>query len=900
MALKNGCEAKFKRKGCIVSKSELHQPGRSPRVLFQSRPNVFLQRGGDTVVLERFVEGLKQRGYEVHVDVEGSASPADYDLVHLFNFATPSITSPQAEQARLCDTPYVVTSLYEETAQFHAQSHYVAGRLVDYVASGQQPGSYSISYRELSAVPNASKFEVQDIVRHASAILPNGVCEGNAIRRDYPYAGPVHVVPVGIDPVTEVSPQKFVETFGIQDFILCVGRIESRKNQLMLLKALEDSEYPVVLVGGGFSYQPDYDRAVRNFNRKGKTVVVGRLDDEMLASAYAACRIHVLPSWFELPGLVTLEAAARGKNVVVTRTGTTHDYIGDKAFYCLPWDADSIRSAVYAAFNSPVQNGIVSQATQHTWQRAVECLDKIYQDIINESEVNSSERVEVVPNDVVSREPSLALRGVKSMNAETDRFEKLLEQGETAAKSGDFARATELLAQAEEISPDAPSVLKARGAVFLAQMDPTTAISYFDRALSMDANDPKLLTGRGMCDLVQKQHASAAIYFERALRLKPDYIVALHQLLECAYTIGTYEMALESVRRFLSINPADTNIRFCLAGCLYQTGQFADALRELEIVRSEAPEYEGAQELANVIESALQGVDTPEASQAESQKNLMESYSSSDVKESLQELSKSVASWTVGGAPAPRTQSVAPLADKQDDIAIANALSAVEDQKRSKEFAAARNSLDAIIAGGISDPTLRRSADCLRAELLVVDGDLEGAGAIYEAVLAEDATMTRALCGKGALAAESQDWLQAQNYFEKALAIDVNCDIAYAGMGLCAMVGGNEERAFELFEIAAVKNPENQRALLGVLQTGYPLKKYNEMERMLASYLNLHPASIDMLYSLAGVLYAQGKVSEAKLEVDKILIFEPEHEHALELQEMIKEKANTPENGRSN
>jgi tetratricopeptide (TPR) repeat protein len=188
----------------------------------------------------------------------------------------------------------------------------------------------------------------------------------------------------------------------------------------------------------------------------------------------------------------------------------------------------------------------------------------------------------------------------------------------------------------------------------------------------------------------------------------------------------------------------------------------------------------------------------------------------------------------------------------------------------------------------------------LRAELLVVDGDLEGAGAIYEAVLAEDATMTRALCGKGALAAESQDWLQAQNYFEKALAIDENCDIAYAGMGLCAMVGGKEERAFELFEIAAVKNPENQRALLGVLQTGYPLKKYNEMERMLASYLKLHPASIDMLYSLAGVLYAQGKVSEAKLEVDKILIFEPEHEHALELQEMIKEKANTPENGRSN
>ena len=114
------------------------------------------------------------------------------------------------------------------------------------------------------------------------------------------------------------------------------------------------------------------------------------------------------------------------------------------------------------------------------------------------------------------------------------------------------------------------------------------------------------------------------------------------------------------------------------------------------------------------------------------------------------------------------------------------------------------------------------------------------------------------------------------------------------------MVAGDEERAFELFTTAAEKNPENQRALLGVLQTGYPLKRYNEMERMLSSYLRLHPASIDMLYSLAGLLYAQGKVSEAKLEVEKILIFEPAHEHALELQEMINEANAKAHSGTSN
>ena len=59
------------------------------------------------------------------------------------------------------------------------------------------------------------------------------------------------------------------------------------------------------------------------------------------------------------------------------------------------------------------------------------------------------------------------------------------------------------------------------------------------------------------------------------------------------------------------------------------------------------------------------------------------------------------------------------------------------------------------------------------------------------------------------------------------------------------------------------------------------------MEELLTSYLDIHPASLDMIYSFAGVLYAQGKVAEARSEVEKILIVEPKHESALELREML-------------
>lgn len=470
------------------------------------------------------------------------------------------------------------------------------------------------------------------------------------------------------------------------------------------------------------------------------------------------------------------------------------------------------------------------------------------------------------------------------MDTNTERFQELLEAGEAAAKSSHFEQANELLSKAEELVPNSTRVLKARGAVLLAQMNYTAAIAYFDRALSIDANDPKILTGRGMCDLVQKHYASASIFFERALRLKPDYVVALHQILECSYNLEQYDIALASIERFLNVCPDDVNIRFCLAGCLFKTGRIADALVELDNIQKLAPAFDGANELRKVIDATLQGVDLQQSATTDDP-HALHSYSASEVKESLEELSQSISSWTVGGNSSTTNNKTA-----TNDIEISNALSAVEDLKRSKDFESAEISLNQIITGGISNPVLRRTAECLRAELLVIQGELQKAGEIYDSVLAENPSTPRALCGKGALCAENQDWATAKTYFDRALAIDSNCDIAYAGLGLCAMVDEDQERAFELFELAAQKNPENQRALIGVLQTGYSLKKYNEMERMISSYLTLHPASIDMLYSLAGVLFAQGKVNEAKLEIEKILIFEPKHEPALELKGMIQEK----------
>ena len=80
---------------------------------------------------------------------------------------------------------------------------------------------------------------------------------------------------------------------------------------------------------------------------------LGQIDHEQLPQFYKLCKVHILASWMETPGLSSLEAGVMHSNVVVTKKGDTEDYFGDMAFYCEPDDVDSIRTAIEEAYNTP-------------------------------------------------------------------------------------------------------------------------------------------------------------------------------------------------------------------------------------------------------------------------------------------------------------------------------------------------------------------------------------------------------------------------------------------------------------------------------------------------------------------------------------------------------------------
>lgn len=177
----------------------------------------------------------------------------------------------------------------------------------------------------------------------------------------------------------------FQTKHGVNQFVLEVGRIEKAKGQASLIKSLMKTDHLLVIIGNPSPYESDYVRNVLNLSRqRGNTLVIGGLPQEELIGAYVSARVHVLPSWRETPGLVSLEAAAAGCKIVSTEFGSAKDYFGAFATYCDPRDPDSIQSAIeqsIAIQTTPdaLRNLIL---TKFTWEVAARETYSAYQGLL--------------------------------------------------------------------------------------------------------------------------------------------------------------------------------------------------------------------------------------------------------------------------------------------------------------------------------------------------------------------------------------------------------------------------------------------------------------------------------------------------------------------------------------
>ncbi len=350
------------------------------KILFQARSDVFTVPGGDTEVLDNIRKALEQDGIQVDFSCNPAVNLTDYDIVHIFNSDTSF-----AINSLLQEKPYLLTPMYEDFGSYYPASVKVVKVFRDYLKTGKEKlvekelSRFLRSYKQLYTFP-----ELSFVMSGAMTVCVSGLNEKNRLKKDFPGARNIQIVKLGFNRAEDqfaVNEDLFVSKYGVSDFVLCVGRLETRKNQLMLLYALKDEDLPVVFVNSKTN-QPEYELLCKRFNRKGRTIFTGRISKEMLYSAYKAARVHALPSWYELPGLVSLEAAWWGCNVVASSWGTIKDYLKTYAYYCEPQDPASVKNAVLSAMSNPYDQKVRRLLKNYTWPNQAQRILAIYEKVL--------------------------------------------------------------------------------------------------------------------------------------------------------------------------------------------------------------------------------------------------------------------------------------------------------------------------------------------------------------------------------------------------------------------------------------------------------------------------------------------------------------------------------------
>lgn len=332
------------------------------RVLLQSRADLLVLPAGDTVQLLETRRALQALGVTVDHTSELAPDLDGYDLVHLFNLTRVAETAAQCENAVRRGKPVVVSSIYWNPEEYILHE------------SPRQQGALLKYWRRDNPLRRR-------VVERTAMLLPNAEAEARLIEKDLGVVAPYRVVPNGADPgFAEADPEAFTSRFAVADFVLCCARISPRKNQLALVRATRGLGLPVVFIGP--VNDPFYFKACKN-EADSCHLFLGFMPQSQIACAYAAARVHVLPSWFETPGLASLEAAMAGCNIVSTDRGTTCEYFGDLAWYCDPADAGSIRDAVIAAYNAPRRPDLAALVKERfTWEHAARATAAAYEDVV--------------------------------------------------------------------------------------------------------------------------------------------------------------------------------------------------------------------------------------------------------------------------------------------------------------------------------------------------------------------------------------------------------------------------------------------------------------------------------------------------------------------------------------
>ncbi|MEI6359304.1 MAG: glycosyltransferase family 1 protein [Synechococcus sp. ELA619] len=270
-------------------------------------------------------------------------------------------------------------------------------------------GGIVITLHDLLPVLQPGLFEAEN-VRLFKAMLADlrpedhVICVSHSTRDDLlrlqstPAADHVHVVPLAatsdLAPVTDPQVLEAMRRqLGLEAkdrLILSLGTLEPRKNLNLLLEAFEQlrerhpqQPFKLVIVGcQGWKIEALLQRLAGSA-AAGAIHCPGFIDDRDLAALYSCADVFVYPSLYEGFGLPPLEAMQCGTAVIVSRSSSLPEVVGDGAWLVEPDDSDQLLARLEDLLQDEQQRQQLARrgrerAKAFSWAQTAQATEQVY------------------------------------------------------------------------------------------------------------------------------------------------------------------------------------------------------------------------------------------------------------------------------------------------------------------------------------------------------------------------------------------------------------------------------------------------------------------------------------------------------------------------------------------
>lgn len=161
---------------------------------------------------------------------------------------------------------------------------------------------------------------------------------------------PEDKISVIYQPVNKVYYEENVQIKKANPYMLYVGSVNSRKNLLGIVKAMEllpaDLQIPLTIVGGGGSYKRQVEQYIEEHHMEHLFHWTSAIDSVSLKQLYANATLFLYPSFYEGFGLPVVEALLSGCPVLTSNTSSLPEAGGPCSMQIDPRNIEEIRDGI--------------------------------------------------------------------------------------------------------------------------------------------------------------------------------------------------------------------------------------------------------------------------------------------------------------------------------------------------------------------------------------------------------------------------------------------------------------------------------------------------------------------------------------------------------------------------